>query len=66
MNDTLVLVKRSGRDVLAVKQQVDREALEAWGKRQYKPFVTIPPIKGGKMEAAPLWAFVREIRKIIP
>jgi hypothetical protein len=43
--DTLVLVKRTGQDVLAVKAQVDREAMQALGNWQYKPFHTIPPIK---------------------
>jgi hypothetical protein len=65
-SEELVLVKRVGSDVLAVKQKVDREAMEAWGKRQYKPFQPIPPLKSERWPAAPLHAFRSQLRQLIP
>lgn len=60
--DSLVLIKRTGKDMLAVKQQVDREALEVWGKRAVEPFQTIPPLMPEKpWSITSLYAFGRSI-----
>lgn len=50
----------------ALEEQVAKEDLLSWARRDDAPFKTIPPMKAERWPAAPLHVLKSQLRQLIP